>query len=245
MEDVNISVEDLLKIAKEAFPPTEGSEVLEGAKEEIEILWDKWGIPHIYAKSINDAYFAQGYLHARHRLFQIEQFRRLTTGELSEIIGEGILNSDKHYKTIGMHRISRRCVERLKKDPDNDLLQMLESYVKGVNAGIEKARKNPPVEFAALDLKIRDWRLEDSLKIQCLIDWGLSSGSYPLELLREQIISKVGHELADKIIPLYSGAKLEKPVGSNGWVISPSKSTTGAVLFANDLSGRTLSCIRA
>ena len=125
MEDVNISVEDLLKIAKEAFPPTEGSEVLEGAKEEIEILWDKWGIPHIYAKSINDAYFAQGYLHARHRLFQIEQFRRLTTGELSEIIGEGILNSDKHYKTIGMHIISRRCVERLKKDPDNYLLQML------------------------------------------------------------------------------------------------------------------------
>ncbi len=233
MEDVNLSIEDLLKIAKDAFPPTEGSEVLEGAREEIEILWDKWGIPHIYAKSIYDAYFAQGYLHARHRLFQIEQFRRLTTGELSEIVGEEFLNSDKHYKTIGMHRVSRSCVERLKKDPNNEQLGMLESYVKGVNAGIEKARKNPPVEFAALDLKIRDWTIEDSLKISCLIDWGLS-GNYDLELLREQIVSKVGVELANKIIPLYSGAKIEKPVGSNGWAVSPNKSASGAVLFAND-----------
>ena len=130
MEDVNISVEDLIKIAKNAFPPTEGSEVLEGAREEIEILWDKWGIPHIYAKSIDDAYFAQGYLHARHRLFQIEQFRRLTTGELSEIVGEEFLNSDKHYKTIGMHRVSRSCVERLKKDNNKEQIRMLESYLK-------------------------------------------------------------------------------------------------------------------
>lgn len=233
MENVNLSVEDLLKIANEAFPPSEGSEVLEGAKEEIEILWDKWGIPHIYARSIEDAYFAQGYLHARHRLFQLEQFRRLITGELSELIGKETLNSDKHYKILGMHRLSKSCVERLRKDLGNEQLHLLESYVKGVNVGIEKARKNPPVEFAILDLKIRDWSIEDSLKISCLVDWGLS-GNYVLELLREQIVSKVGLELADKIIPLYSGAKVEKPVGSNGWAVNPSKSETGAVLFAND-----------
>ena len=116
MEDVNISVEDLIKIAKEAFPASDGSEVLDGVKEEIEILWDKWGIPHIYAKSIDDAYFAQGYLHARHRLFQLELYRRQLTGELSEIVGEEFLDSDKHYKTIGINRISRSCIERLEKD---------------------------------------------------------------------------------------------------------------------------------
>ncbi len=233
MEDVNISVEDLIKIAKNAFPPTEGSEVLEAAREEIEILWDKWGIPHIYAKSINDAYIAQGYLHARHRLFQLEQFRRMTIGKLSEIVGEEFLNSDKHYKTIGMHRISRKCAKRLRKDPNNEQLRMLESYVKGVNAGIEKAQKNPPVEFAVLNLKIQDWSIEDSLRISCLLDWGLS-GNYSLELLREEVVLKIGLELADKIIPLYSGAKLERPGGSNAWAVSRDKSATGAVLFAND-----------
>ena len=91
-------MEEILQIAKNAFPPTEGSEFLEGIKEEVEILWDKWGIPHIYAKSLEDAYCAQGYIHARHRLWQMELFRRLTTGEISELTGSATLDMDKHYK---------------------------------------------------------------------------------------------------------------------------------------------------
>jgi len=227
-------MEELLNTAKNAFPSVSGTEKLNGIKEEVEILWDKWGIPHIYANSIYDAYFAQGYIHARHRLFQMEQFRRLTTGELSEMTGEGSLDSDKHYKIIGLHRIAKACVERLKNDPTNEQLSLLESYVKGVNVGIEKARKNPPVEFSVLELNIRDWGMEDSLKISGLLDWGLSGGSHPLELLRAKLISKVGREMANKIIPLFSGANIEKPVGSNGWAVSPKKSNTGAVLLAND-----------
>ena len=227
-------MEELLNTAKNAFPSVSGTEKLNGIKEEVEILWDKWGIPHIYANSIYDAYFAQGYIHAQHRLFQMEQFRRLTTGELSEMTGEGSLDSDKHYKIIGLHRIARACVERLKNDPTNKQLSMLESYVNGVNEGIEKARKNPPIEFGVLELELRDWRMEDSLKISGLLDWGLSGGSHPLELLRAKLISKVGRETANKIIPLFSGANIEKPAGSNGWAVSPKKSTSGAVLLAND-----------
>ena len=227
-------MEEFLQIAKKAFPPVEGSEVLDGIKEEVEVLWDKWGIPHVYAKSIEDAYFTQGYIHAQHRLWQMETFRRLTTGELAEITGNATLDMDKHYKIIGLHRIARNCVERLLKDSNNEQLHLLESYVKGVNAGIEKAKINPPLEFAVLELKPREWRLEDSFKILSLIEWGLSSWNYPLELLRENLILKLGLDMADKIIPLFSGVKLEKPIGSNGWAVSPSKSESGSVLFAND-----------
>lgn len=227
-------MEELLEIAKKAFPPVDGSLELMGIIDKIEILWDNWGIPHIFAKSIEDAYFAQGYVHAHHRLWQMEIFRRLTTGELSELIGEATLDSDKHYKIIGLHRIAKNSVEKLSEKKDSKVLYLLESYVKGVNVGIEEARINPPIEFVVLDLKLRDWNLEDSLKIISIIEWGLSNWAYPLELLREHLIGKLGHEMADKLIPLYEGTNVSESLGSNGWVISPSKSDSGAVLFAND-----------
>jgi len=227
-------MEEFLEIARKSFPPVEGTEVLDGLQKEVEVMWDNFGVPHVYAKSVEDAFYAQGYIHARHRLMQMELFRRLTTGELSEIVGEATLDCDKHYKIIGLHHIARRCAKELLKRQDSKIYKWIDSYVKGVNAGIEKARQNPPIEFAVLDLKIRDWELEDSLKIVSLIEWDLSSWNFPLELLREKLIMKLGVEMTDKILPLYSGANVKNSVGSNGWVVSPKKSETGSVLFAND-----------
>jgi penicillin amidase len=227
-------MEELLNIAKNAFPPVSGSEKVKGIQEEVEILWDKWGIPHIYAKSVDDAYFAQGYIHASHRLWQLETFRRFTSGRLSEIIGEIMVDQDKHYRIIGLHRIAKQCVTNLRKDPNNETLRSLNSYVAGVNAGIRKAMKNLPIEFSVLNIKPEKWSLEDSFRIMSFIEWGLGGWGYTLELLREHLITKLGVEMADKIIPLYSGAKVENAKGSNGWVVSPHKSESGAVLFAND-----------
>ena len=227
-------MEELLNIAKNAFPPVSGSEKVKGIQDEVEILWDKWGIPHIYANSVDDAYFAQGYIHASHRLWQLEFFKRVTSGRLSEIVGETTIDRDKHYRIIGLHRIAKKCVENLRKDTNNETLQGLNSYVKGVNVGIKKATQNPPIEFTILNIKPQKWSLEDSFRIMSLIEWGLGSWSYPLELLREHLVMELGLEMADKIFPLYSGAKVEKPKGSNGWVVSPHKSESGAVLFAND-----------
>jgi len=227
-------MEELLNIAKKAFPPVSGSEKVKGIQDEVEILWDKWGIPHIYANSVDDAYFAQGYIHASHRLWQLEFFRRVTSGRLSEIVGETTIDRDKHYRIIGLYRIAKKCVENLRKDPNNETLQGLNSYVKGVNVGIKKAIENPPIEFAILNIKPQKWSLEDSFRIMSLIEWGLGSWSYPLELLREHLVIELGAKMADKIIPLYSGTKVEKAKGSNGWVVSPHKSESGAVLFAND-----------
>lgn len=227
-------MEELLNIAKNAFPPVSGSEKVKGIQEEVEILWDKWGIPHIYAKSVDDAYFAQGYIHASHRLWQLETFRRFTSGRLSEIIGEIMVDQDKHYRIIGLHRIAKQCVTNLRKDPNNETLRSLNSYVAGVNAGIRKAMENLPIEFSVLNIKPEKWSLEDSFRIMSFIEWGLGGWGYTLELLREHLITKLGVEMADKIIPLYSGAKVENAKGSNGWVVSPHKSESGAVLFAND-----------
>ncbi|MHA2006064.1 MAG: penicillin acylase family protein [Promethearchaeota archaeon] len=227
-------MEELLNIAKNAFPSVSGSEVVKGIQDEIEILWDKWGIPHIYAKSVNDVYFTQGYIHASHRLWQLETFRRYTSGTLSEIIGDAMVDQDKHYRIIGLKRIAKYCVKNLNKDPNNRTLRSLNSYVEGINDGIKKAIKNLPIEFAILNIKPKEWTIEDSLRIMSYIEWGLGSWSYPLELLREYFVRKLGVKMADKIIPFYSGVMVENAKGSNGWVVSPHKSESGAVLFAND-----------
>ncbi|MHA1884745.1 MAG: penicillin acylase family protein [Promethearchaeota archaeon] len=227
-------MEELMSIAKNAFPPNSGSEVIEGINDDVEILWDKWGIPHIYGKSVDDAYFTQGYVHARHRLWQLEFFRRVISGELSELIGGATLDRDKHYRTIGLHRIAKKCVANLNKNPESELVKSLNSYVKGVNKGIEKMGDNLPIEFAVLNLKPKPWSLEDSLKIMSFIEWGLGSWSYRYELLREYLIVNLGAETAKKIVPYYSGVTIEESKGSNGWVVSPNKSASGSVLFAND-----------
>ena len=91
-------MEELLEISKNSFPSMQGEELIEGLVDKVEILWDKWGIPHIFANNMYDIYFCQGYIHASHRLWQMETFRRLISGRLAEITGEGSLNSDKHYR---------------------------------------------------------------------------------------------------------------------------------------------------
>ncbi len=227
-------MEDLLKIAKNAFPPIEGTEEISALKEKVEILWDKYGIPHIFAQSAEDAYFAQGYVHSQHRLWQMETFRRLISGELAEIVGTGSLKSDKHYRIIGLHRIAKRCVKEMEENKEGVFYRLINAYISGVNHGIKKARKNPPIEFAALKIDIRDWKMEDSLKILSMIEWGLSYWNYPLEILREQIGQKLGPQKANLIIPMEEGIFMKGIKGSNGWVASPQKTKSGAALFAND-----------
>ena len=146
-------MEELLNIAKNAFPPISGSEKVKGIQEEVEILWDNWGIPHVYAKSLEDAYFTQGYLHSRHRLWQMETFRRLISGELSELTGEATLLSDKYYRTIGLHRLAKKCASNLEENKETEEYRWINAYVKGVNVGIEEAERNPPLEFSVLKAK--------------------------------------------------------------------------------------------
>jgi penicillin amidase len=87
-----------------AFPKTSGTLQVSGLEDRVEISRDKWGVPHIYAQNEHDVYFAQGYVHAQDRLWQMEFSRRVGAGRLSEVLGEATLKSDQFLRTIGLYR---------------------------------------------------------------------------------------------------------------------------------------------
>ena len=89
---------------RSSLPKTEGTVVLSGLDGQIEIVRDTDGVPHIFASTDADAYFALGYVHAQDRLWQLEMNRRIGSGRLSEVLGEATLDIDKFLRTLGTYR---------------------------------------------------------------------------------------------------------------------------------------------
>ncbi|MFC2031459.1 penicillin acylase family protein, partial [Chloroflexota bacterium] len=91
-------------LLRRPLPRTRGVLRFEGLDGEIEILRDPWGVPHIYASNSHDLFFAQGFVHAQDRLWQMELNRRIVAGRLSEVIGPRSVPVDRWVRTLGMRR---------------------------------------------------------------------------------------------------------------------------------------------
>jgi len=107
------------------LPKTKGTLHLQGTHKPIEIITDRYGVPHIYAQNEDDLYFAQGFFHAQERLWQMELNWRIASGRLSEIFGEIALETDRFTRRLGMHRAATADVERL---PEHSK-SVLEAYM--------------------------------------------------------------------------------------------------------------------
>ena len=166
----------------------EGEEVLAGLSAPVEVLYDSVGIPHIFAASVEDAYRAQGRLHVHDRLWQMEFFRRVARGRLSEILGEAALPSDRFLRTLGMHRVAARAVRTL----DPDTRRLLEAYLEGVNAAIEGWSGLLPPEFLVLRFRPEPFTLEDLLAIERIMAWDLTQ--YDEDLIHTEAYEALGPE---------------------------------------------------
>jgi len=165
----------------------------------VEILRDAEGIPHIFAKSDADAWFALGYAHAQDRLWQMEFQRRVGRGRLSEFLGERAFDTDKLMRTLGIAKMAERIVARL----DPDTAKNLEAYCAGVNAVLD-ADPVLPVEFHAFHMKPERWRPADTVAWLLVMAWDLSA-NWRTELARMRFAAKLGPERANEIIPPYPG----------------------------------------
>ena len=136
--------------------PTARPLAVDGLREPVDMLRDRWGINHIYANNEDDLFFAQGYAAARDRLFQFEIWRRQATGTVAEILGRKELKRDIGTR---LHRFRGDLKAELNwYHPHGEAI--VTSYVRGVNAYIAEALKKPealPVEFSVLGIKPAPW----------------------------------------------------------------------------------------
>jgi penicillin amidase len=242
------------------FPRSRGTLEIPGLREEVEVIRDRWGVPHIYAHSDHDVYMAQGYVHAQDRLWQMEFSRRIAAGRLSEVLGEPALDSDRWLRTVGLYRAAQTELQ----DLPNDVLACLQSYADGVNVFISTHRNHLPIEFQLLAFAPEPWTPTDTLAWGKVIALSLG-GNWESEIVRLQLIASLGEEKVLQLLPAYPHDALTiLPVelgdygsldtslltgyrqaqeltgyggeflGSNNWVVDGTKTTSGRPILAND-----------
>jgi penicillin amidase len=177
--------------------PAEGEIELAGLSGPVEILRDSLGIPQIWAGSFEDALFAQGWLHASDRLWQMEQFRRAARGELSELFGEPALASDRFLRTLGMARAAERAVAEL----CAECRRRIDAYVAGANAAVVGWSGPLPPEFVLLRARPASWSAADVLSIEKLMAWDLAE--YDTGLLLADARRRGGDDLVESVRPSY------------------------------------------
>lgn len=157
-----------------------------GLSSQVQVVFDEWGIPHIYADWEHDAFVVLGYLHARERLFQMVMQNYLAAGRLSEVVGAAALESDKFYRTIGLARAADTTyqwyLENRESDPDVAYaLEVIDAEVAGVNAFIDSmTSETMPIEFKLLGFTPEHWTPYDIFLWAKMMSWSLSGTFYDL-----------------------------------------------------------------
>ena len=173
---------------------------LDDTIEEIEIVRDNKGIPHIFSSSSNDAYFGLGFSHAQDRLWQITLLRRTAQGRLSEIFGEKTIKSDELIRRLGIYDIAKTSVQYQSKEA----LDALIAYSNGINAWLRILNKNAlgrgAPEFFLFKPEIEPWMPADSLAILKLMAIQ-SSDHLESEIIRAQVSLLVGNKKTRDILP--------------------------------------------
>ena len=207
--------------ARSVLPQLDGSIRLGGLSAQVSVLRDAQGVPHIRAQNMSDLLFAQGYVTAQDRLWQLDITRRYASGQVAEILGADFLLHDRQQRILSLQQMAERSVANLAA-ADRRLLQ---AYVAGVNAFIETHRDHLPLEFKFLHYQPRAWTPADSFLIGANMAQYLSHDSFGHKLARERITEKLGPELAADLYPNRSWR--DRLPGTSAELAPPDKSGSG------------------
>lgn len=239
---------------RRSLPQLEGRLSLPGLREPVTVYRDARGVPHIVAANAHDLYFAQGFVTAQDRLFQMDLTRRAVSGRLAEVFGEGLLDTDRYFRTLTLRRAAEASLAVL----PPDVLDVLEAYAAGVNAFIEQAASagRLPPEFTILGYRPEPWTPADTMALAKLMAWDLG-GNWEGEVWRYLLAERLGEERVRELWPEYppdgptilrevrrAGLRVDgllatlrgdrSNLGSNNWVVAGSRTRSGKPMLAND-----------
>ncbi|HTM47109.1 MAG TPA: penicillin acylase family protein [Bryobacteraceae bacterium] len=227
---------------------------LSGLHKPVEILRDRWGVPHIYAETVEDLFFAQGFIAARDRLFQIDLWRRIGTGKLSEALGPTALDRDRLARSVRW----RGSLDQEWSGYGPDARLIAASFTSGINAYIRSLQGKRPPEFVRGGYDPGLWTPEDCV---ARVAGLLMTRNLTREVDRAQDVRNLGLNTVTRYLPPDPVVPVEIPngldltgidstilrvynqtigparfadQGSNNWVIDGALSITGKPLLAND-----------
>jgi len=186
--------------AENKVQASENNLIIKGLKEQVEIHFDDQMIPHIFAKNDHDLYFAQGYLTAKDRLWQMDFQTRFASGRLSEVVGPKAIELDRYQRRMGMSFGAENMIEVVMKDPETNVI--MNAYSAGVNAYIHSLKPSQyPIEFKLLNYEPEDWKPINSALLLKLMSATLAGGSN--EFYMNNILQKYGPEITKNLFPDY------------------------------------------
>jgi penicillin amidase len=240
-----------------SLPQTRGELTVTGLSQPVRVVRDRWGIAHITAANEHDLFFAQGFVQAQDRLFQMDLWRRSAQGRLSQVLGPNFIDRDAMTRRVQY----RGDLEAEWASYGSGARAIAEAFTTGINAWVVRARVDLPGEFSLAGFRPELWTPDDLLN---RTDAFLASGDAAIEAFRAELAGSVGEQRAAALMPgdrprglpqdsdaQQVGQVLEDALrrvgttpffsgfasrfgGSNAWAIAASRSTSGAPMVASD-----------
>jgi penicillin amidase len=179
------------RAVRASLPQRDGTIHLPGLAAPVTITYDSLAVPNISAASLPDLFFAQGYVTAQDRLWQMDMTRRYASGDLAAVLGPDYVKYDRENRILGLRQIAQKAA--LAMDPQQRA--QFEAYAAGVNAYIGQHQKTLPLEFRFLTYFPHVWTVEDSLLAGLSMTEFLNHGLYKDKLEKEKILARLGPQL--------------------------------------------------
>ena len=215
-----------MAVSRSPFPDTDGEKTLalpdacadatgdalcvaltgQGLSAPVHVYRDEFGVAHIYADTPEDLFFAQGYVHAQDRMWQMEFWRHISQGRVSEIVGEPGIENDKFIRTSGWNRIAAANTAYYEQELP-EAMMALNAYSAGVNAYLVDNKDDIAISQRVMGLVGEPWEIEPWQPLHS-IGWGVVmgwdlGGNWDDELTRARLYSLIGQEATDELHPTY------------------------------------------